>query len=149
MSTREYEEFELTFTSTLHYLDLVQEISEKITRIMGFSEDERYWIGLSLRESVTNAILHGNKGDESKKVAVRFSLQPDRLVIRVSDEGEGFDESKVPDPLAPENLLKPSGRGIFYMRQFMDNVEYELIPSGGLEVKMQKMVNQEERRRVK
>ena len=92
------------------------EAPEKIGRMAGFDEDARYWIGLSIRESVTNAVHHGNKLDATKKVGVRFESLPDRLVICVQDEGEGFAESDVPDALDPENLLKPSGRGIFYIR---------------------------------
>ena len=134
-------ELELSFGSHLGYLDLIQELSEKIGRMAGFDEDARYWIGLSIRESVTNAVHHGNKLDATKKVGVRFESLPDRLVICVQDEGEGFAESDVPDALDPENLLKPSGRGIFYIRSFMDEVCYEILPEGGCEMRMEKRLN--------
>jgi serine/threonine-protein kinase RsbW len=94
-----------------------------------------------VRESVTNAILHGNKLDQDKRVGLRFSISGNRLVIRVRDEGEGFDESKLPNPLDPENLLKPSGRGIFYVRSFMDEVKCVHLPGGGWEVRMEKRLN--------
>lgn len=134
-------EVEIFFGSRFGYLDLIQDFSEAIGRMVGFDEDSRYWIGLSIRESVTNAIQHGNKLDESKKVAVRFQIMPDRLVICVQDQGEGFDDSKIPDPLDPDNLLKPSGRGIFYVRSFMDDVRYRVLPGGGLEMRMEKRLN--------
>ena len=132
---------EISFGSQLEYLDLIQEISEAIGRMAGFDEDARYWIGLSIRESVTNAIQHGNKFDENKKVGIQFESLPDRLVICVQDEGKGFDESQIPDPLESENLLKPEGRGIFYVRSFMDEVCYKLLPKGGWEMRMEKRLN--------
>ncbi|MEE8348697.1 MAG: ATP-binding protein [Acidobacteriota bacterium] len=134
-------ELEISFGSHLGYLDLVQELSDKISLLVGFDEDARYWIGLSVRESVTNAVHHGNELDEEKKVGVRFESWPDRLVIYVQDEGEGFEESDVPNALDPENLLKPSGRGIFYVRSFMDEVCYEILPEGGCEMRMEKRLN--------
>ena len=135
------DEIEISFVSRLQYIDLVEGISDSITQMAGFDEDTCYWIGLSLRESVTNAIQHGNKLDEGKRVGVRFEIEPDRLVILVQDQGEGFDESKLPDPRAPENLLKPSGRGVFYVRSFMDDVSFRCLPEGGLEVRMEKRLN--------
>lgn len=131
-------ELEITFGSHLGYLDLIQELSEKISLMAGFDEDSRFWIGLSIRESVTNAVQHGNKMDVTKKVGIRFESLPDRLVICVQDEGEGFDESDIPDALDPENLLKPRGRGIFYVRSFMDEVCYRTLPEGGCEMRMEK-----------
>ncbi len=133
--------FELTFKSQLDYLDIVQEFSEGVGRMAGLDEDGRYWIGLSVRESVINAILHGNQQDESKNVGISFRLDPGRIVIRVRDEGNGFDEKQLPNPLDTENLLKPSGRGIFYVRSFMDTVHYRGLPEGGWEMRMEKRLN--------
>ena len=135
-------ELEISFGSELRYLDVLQGVSDSLTRMLHFDDDTRYWVGMSVRESVTNAILHGNKMDEDKRVWVRFSLDPDRLVICVRDQGAGFDESKLPDPLDPRNLLRPSGRGIFYIRTFMDDVQYTHLPEGGMEVRMEKRLNQ-------
>src|SRR4029434_5392061 len=92
----------------------------------------------AVREAVANAIKHGNKLDVKKKVSATFELQGNELEIRISDEGQGFDPSAVSDPLNPQNLLKPSGRGIFYMRTFMDRVQYEFHPGGGTSLVMTK-----------
>lgn len=136
-------EVELSFGSRYGYLDLVQDVSDRVTRMAGLDEDGRYWVGLSIRESVINAIQHGNQLDNSKKVGVRFKICPDRLVIYVQDQGEGFDTTSIPDPLDPDNLLKPSGRGIFYVRSFMDDVSYKTLPEGGMEMRMEKRLNHE------
>lgn len=132
---------DLNFTSCLDYLDIVQEVSDGIGKLMGFDADGCYWISLSVRESVTNAILHGNKRDVAKRVGLSFMMDEGRLQIAVTDEGNGFDESQLPDPLEPANLLKPSGRGIFYVRSFMDEVRYRALPEGGWQMIMEKRLN--------
>jgi serine/threonine-protein kinase RsbW len=134
-------DLEITFGSQFGYLDFVEEISDAITRMVGFDEDTRFWITLSIRESVVNAIQHGNQSDESKKVGIRFQSLPDRLVIFIQDEGEGFDESQIRDPLKPENLLQTGGRGVFFVRSFMDEVDWKLLPEGGMEMRMEKKLN--------
>ena len=131
----------MSFGSELCFLELVQDVSESIGRMVGFDEDGRYWVSLSVRESVTNAIMHGNNEDAAKKVGVRFTISKDRLIICVQDEGGGFDEGRLPDPLDPSNILKPSGRGIFYVRCFMDDVRYRRLPEGGWEMRMEKKLN--------
>jgi serine/threonine-protein kinase RsbW len=108
---------------------------------MGFDEDSSHWIGMSVRESVTNAIQHGNKLDQSKKVDIRFEVSPEQLDVYVADQGNGFQIEDLPSPLDPENLLKPSGRGIFYIRSFMDSVEFRKLSRGGMEVHMVKRVS--------
>jgi serine/threonine-protein kinase RsbW len=105
---------------------------------MGFDEDTAHWIGMSVRESVTNAIQHGNKLDLDKKVDIKFTVGPEQLEISVKDQGPGFHVEELPSPLEPENLLKPSGRGIFYIRSFMDEVEFKSSPQGGMEIRMVK-----------
>ena len=135
------EDFRISFGSNIQYLDLIQELALSITKLIGIEEDLSYWIGLSVRESVTNAIRHGNKQDETKKVGLRFKISPDRLMILVQDEGKGFDISSLPDPLDQDNLLKPSGRGIFYVRTFMDDVRFRNRPEGGFEVRMEKRLD--------
>jgi serine/threonine-protein kinase RsbW len=101
-------------------------------------------VGVAVRESVINAIKHGNAGDERKRVHVEFTpLDVDRpagISIRVRDEGPGFDPDALPDPLAPENMLKSSGRGIFLIRSFMDELVLRRAPEGGMEVFMVKRV---------
>jgi serine/threonine-protein kinase RsbW len=96
---------------------------------------------MSVRESVTNAIQHGNKLDPNKSVGVCFEMAPDRLSISVRDQGNGFRAEMIPNPLDADNLLKPSGRGIFYIRTFMDEVEFKALSQGGMEVHMVKKVS--------
>lgn len=143
MSSLTNTDVEVSIASDLHYLDMVQEISDKISESMGFEDDSRYWIGLSVREAVTNAIQHGNQNDRDKKVSLKFQIEPDRLRISVKDQGPGIEESEIPDPLDPQNLLKPGGRGIFFIRSFMDSVQFSRCPEGGYELIMEKLQNQE------
>jgi serine/threonine-protein kinase RsbW len=131
---------EIRIGSALEYLDLVQTLTDCITDFMGFDDDTAHWIGMSVRESVTNAIQHGNKLDPSKRVEISFEVAPDHLEITVRDQGKGFQSDRLPNPLDPENLLKPSGRGIFYIRSFMDEVEFIPRTQGGMEVHMVKKV---------
>ena len=123
-------------------LDLVQVASDRVTQLAGLDDDAIHWVGVAVRESVINAIKHGNRQDPGKEVTVEFAFEPNgtssSLVIRVSDEGIGFEPNGVADPLAPENLLKSSGRGIFFMRSFMDAVAIARRPEGGMEVRMVK-----------
>jgi serine/threonine-protein kinase RsbW len=133
----------LEFTSAFEMLDFVQVVSEHLGRSVGLDDDARHWVSVAIRESVINAIKHGNRNDVSKHVFVdletRSNGQPE-LAIRVRDEGEGFDPELIADPLAPENLLKASGRGIFLIRSFMDNVQLGRAPEGGMEIRMTKRV---------
>lgn len=131
---------EIRIGSALEYLDLVQTLTDCITRFMGFDDDTAHWIGMSVRESVTNAIQHGNRLDPGKRVDIRFDCAPGCLDIFVKDQGNGFQVDRLPNPLDPENLLKPSGRGIFYIRSFMDEVEFIPHVEGGMEVHMVKKV---------
>jgi serine/threonine-protein kinase RsbW len=129
----------LEFCSAFDMLDFVQLVSDHLCKRIGFDEDSMHWVGVAVRESVINAIKHGNQNDERKMVHVEFvSSSGGELVIAVRDEGEGFDPEIIADPLAPENVLKSSGRGIFLMRNFMDDVSLRRIPDGGMEVRMVK-----------
>ena len=132
----------LEFCSAFDMLDFVQLVSDHLCRRVGFDEDSMHWISVAIRESVINAIKHGNRSDLAKMVHVEFttSTDPDAggLTISVRDEGEGFVPEEVADPLAPENLLKSSGRGIFLIRSFMDNVRLQRAPEGGMEIRMTK-----------
>jgi len=98
-------------------------------------EDE-YWLVTALREAVANAIRHGNHQDPSRRVWVDFAIRDRTVTMRVEDEGNGFDPGAVPDPTSPENLLRPSGRGIFYIRQFMSQVDFSRAPHGGTSLTM-------------
>ncbi|HXH24583.1 MAG TPA: ATP-binding protein [Vicinamibacterales bacterium] len=132
----------LDVQSTFEMLDFVQVVGDHVARLVGLDDDTVHWIGVALRESVINAIKHGNRNDERKRVHVEFTplehSSPPGLAIRVRDEGSGFDPSTLPDPLAPENILKASGRGIFLMRSFMDELVLQRAPEGGMEVVMVK-----------
>ncbi len=134
----------LEFRSHFDMLDFVQVVSDEMGRLVGLDTDSTHWVSVAVRESVVNAIKHGNREDEDKRVTVEFILTPvgapTRLTVRVVDQGEGFDPVEVADPLAPENLLKSSGRGIFFMRNFMDDLRLQRAPEGGMEVVMVKTV---------
>ena len=132
----------LNFDSTFEMLDLVQVVSDHVARLAGLDEEARHWVNVAVRESVINAIKHGNRNDTQKRVHVEFtpleSEAPGGVLIRVRDEGPGFDPASVPDPLAPENLLKGSGRGIFLIRSFMDEMTLQRAAEGGMEMVMVK-----------
>jgi serine/threonine-protein kinase RsbW len=131
----------LEFASVFEMLDCVQVVSDYLGRSVGLDEDDRHWVGVAVRESVINAIKHGNRNDASKHVHVDFETSAStvpQITIRVRDEGEGFDPDEIADPLAPENLLKASGRGIFLIRNFMDHVLVQRAPEGGMEIRMTK-----------
>ncbi len=134
----------LEFSSAFEMLDLVQIVSDAFGRLAGLDEEGLHWISVAIRESVINAIKHGNRNDATKSVFVEFAClppaHPTELVVHVRDQGEGFDPSSLLDPLAPENLLKSSGRGIFFMRNFMDDVSLRRLPDGGMEVRMVKKI---------
>ena len=133
----------LEFTSAFEMLDFVQIVSDHMSRGVGLDEDAAHWVSVAIRESVINAIKHGNRNDSSKHVFVEFetaTAEVPELTIRVRDQGEGFDPKTVADPLAPENLLKSSGRGIFLIRNFMDDVQLQRAPQGGMEIRMVKRV---------
>ena len=129
---------ELTIASQLDFIDLVTALTDNITQMVGFDEEASYWINMAVRESVANAIEHGNKYDPQKSVDIRFTVGVDALRVTVRDYGEGFDPGSLPDPLDPNNLLNPAGRGILYMRTFMDSVEYTRHPESGMIATMTK-----------
>ena len=134
----------IEFGSAFDMLDFVQVVSDYVGRLAGLDDDSLHWVSVAVRESVVNAIKHGNQHDIAKRVAVEFTQvpaqDPQELVIRVEDEGEGFDPESIANPLAPENLLKSSGRGIFLIRSFMDDVEVKRRATRGMEVRMVKRV---------
>ena len=136
--------FRLNLQSHLDVLDYVQVVCDELCALARFDEDSEHWVGVAVRESVINAIKHGNRESPDKQVHVEFTFVDNgdtgHLEIRVQDEGEGFDPDEVGDPLAPENLLKSSGRGIFFMRSFMDELVLQRRPEGGMEVRMRKQL---------
>lgn len=108
----------------------------------GFDEDEQHQIGMSVRECMVNAVVHGNRYSSKKKVHLETERSGDSLIITIGDEGEGFDLSSLPDPLAPENLLRQSGRGLLLIRAFMDDFDLHPRPGGGTEVRLVKKLAQ-------
>ena len=134
----------LEFTSGVEMLDLVQVVADHVGHDCGFDDDAVHWVGVAIRESVINAIKHGNRNDAAKRVFVEFETATKadvpELAIRIRDQGEGFDPEKVANPLDAENLLKSSGRGIFLIRNFMDDVQLQRAPEGGMEIRMVKRV---------
>jgi len=119
--------------STLASVDHAEEIAVGVAQRAGFEEDDLLKIGMAVRESVVNAVVHGNRYNANKKVSFSVVKNPQRLTVRVADEGEGFDYEDVPDPLAPENLMRSSGRGIFLIRSFMDELLIRRLEPGGME----------------
>ena len=128
----------LVLDSTLESVDVAEERILAEAAQAGFDEDEQHHIGMSVRECMVNAVVHGNRYNARKKVHVGVSRLADRFEITIADEGEGFDMNKLPDPLAEENLLRHSGRGLLLMQAFMDEFEIRPRPPQGTEVRMVK-----------
>ena len=129
-----------TLDSTLETVDSAEQAASRIATESGFDDDEVMRIAMAVREAAVNAVLHGNAYDPGKKVSLAFERTGGDLVITIRDQGKGLDLNKIPDPLAPENLLKTSGRGIFLIRSFMDEVQ--IHPSQtGTEIKLIKHVH--------
>ncbi len=119
----------LTLPSSLASVDQVEQIAEQYAQLAGFDEDTIPHIAMAVREACVNAVLHGNAYSTRKHVTAAFEMTDDSLTIRVADEGSGLDPDSIPDPLAPENILRGSGRGIFLIRAFMDEVHFrQLFP---------------------
>ncbi len=129
---------EVVIANQFEMIELVQSVLDDLTELVDFDEETVHWMGMALREALNNAIKHGNKLDPGKHVRVTFDLLPETLEIKVLDEGDGFDVASLPDPTEPANLLKPSGRGIFYMRKFMDRLEFKTEKNKGTEVHLVK-----------
>jgi serine/threonine-protein kinase RsbW len=132
------ETIELSIDSKLEFVRPVESLAKSVSAKLGFDEDDADWIELAVREAVVNAIKHGNHYLADKRVDIQFLVGQDAMTIHVRDCGEGFDPTRLPDPLDPENLLNPTGRGILWMRTFMDEVEYSAHPDGGCVVRMRK-----------
>jgi len=132
---------ELTLESDLSNVEVAEEVARRIATTAGFGEEDQHRIDLAVHETVINAIAHGNKSDPHKQVRLRFQIHSDRLEIRIRDQGSGFDPRRVADPLADQNVLRVSGRGVFLTRTFMDDYRVETPPGGGTEVILVKRLN--------
>jgi serine/threonine-protein kinase RsbW len=130
--------FHLAVGSRFENIELVQVVLRDYLERLGMEEDARHWVDLAVREALANAIKHGNAEDPSKQVQVDLEVEGEDVVIRVEDEGAGFDPAQVVDPLAPGNILKTNGRGILFMEKFMDEIHYGAGPGGGTRVTLRK-----------
>ena len=133
---------EMTLETQVESVNLAEEMCLRVAEAAGFGEDDCYRIGMSVREGVINAFHYGNEERPEKKIHLAVDLTAEKMIIHVLDEGIGFKLADVPDPLAEENLLSTSGRGIFLMRTFMDEFELRRTPQGGAEVIMTKKLGQ-------
>lgn len=119
-----------TLESSLESVNRLEHTAEEIAKKAGVDEDEVFRISMAVREAAVNAVLHGNAYDPAKRVSASFETSENNLTIRIADQGQGLDPDTLPDPLAPENLLRGSGRGIFLIRSFMDEVHFRLLHPG-------------------
>ena len=128
--------------SSYETIELAEAALNEVCEAVGIHGETRYWAGMALREALANAIKHGNKLNPDKRVYVEIIVEPHaRLRMVVEDEGEGFDPSQLGDPRDPENVLRTSGRGIFYIRHFVDEVVISPAPGGGTKVELIKNLN--------
>ena len=119
-----------SLNSTMESVSEVEAAADKLAEAAGLDEDERFRFGMAVREAAVNAVLHGNEYDPAKKITVKLENTGTDLVISVADQGKGVDPDTLPDPLAPENLLRGTGRGIFLIRSFMDEVHFRQLHPG-------------------
>jgi serine/threonine-protein kinase RsbW len=129
---------EVTLETVLDSVDLAESIVMRVAEAAGFDEEDLHKIGMSVREGVINAYNYGNQQDRGRKLFLKVELEEKRMVIRIIDQGDGFDMGEVPDPLAEENLMRTSGRGLFLMKSFMDEFTVQRGPTGGAELVMSK-----------
>lgn len=132
------EKIQTTLESTLDSVDKAEALVIEEAEKAKFDEDEQHQIGMAIRECMVNAVVHGNRYNKKKSVHLEIARSSEALIVVIGDEGEGFDMSSLPDPLAPENLLRQSGRGLLLIRAFMDEVDLHPRPGGGTEVRLVK-----------
>ena len=131
----------LAIDSQFGNIELVQIVMEEALRKLDLDDEVAHSIGMAVREAVANAIKHGNDEDPSKRVEVDCGVEDGEVVIRVTDQGRGFDPERVADPLADPNIMKPNGRGIFFMKSFMDEIDYTFGADGGTVVTLRKRLS--------
>ncbi len=132
------EKFQTLLESKLQSVDKAEELVVSEAGKVGFDEDDQHQIGMAVRECLVNAVVHGNRYSSNKRVHLDIERSDNALTVVVGDEGDGFDLSSLPDPLAPENLLRQSGRGLLLIRAFMDEFDLHPRPGGGTEVRLVK-----------
>jgi serine/threonine-protein kinase RsbW len=128
--------------SVLESVDRAEELVVDVVRKAGIDEDDALSLGMAVRECAVNAVVHGNRYNLNKKVHLTIARTPAQVVIKIVDEGEGFELQGLPDPLAEENLLRHSGRGIFIIRAFTDDFKVRRLSPSGTEVTLVKNVTQ-------
>jgi serine/threonine-protein kinase RsbW len=126
--------------STLDSVDQAERVTLALARESGFEEEDLDRIGMSVRECMVNAVVHGNRYSSHKKVQLSLCRTAERLTIRIADQGEGFDPGQLPNPLEGENMFRESGRGIFLMKTFMDELQVRRLQPAGTEVTLIKNV---------
>ncbi len=132
---------EVSITSRFENIEVAERVLRDLCTAAGFSEDDASPLVSALWEALANAIRHGNRNDPRRRVHVALTIGGGVATIAVEDEGPGFDPDAVPDPTKPENLLRANGRGIFFMRQLMDRVEFSRRPDGGTLVTMERRLD--------
>lgn len=132
------ETVERALDSTLESVDRAEEIAVGAAQRAGFDDDDLMKIGMAVREGMVNAVVHGNRYNDKKKVRFSVAHGAEQLQVTIADEGEGFDFENLPDPLSPENLMATSGRGIFLIRSFMDEFRMRRLDPRGTEVTLVK-----------
>jgi serine/threonine-protein kinase RsbW len=122
--------YHIEIESDPNNLITVEEFVNYFAKDLGLKDEQLSALLLAVTEATTNAIVHANKCDLSKLVSVDAHIEDSKLIIKVKDEGKGFDPTKIPNPTEPENLLKDSGRGVYLMRVYMDEVKYNITTTG-------------------
>ena len=123
--------------STLESVDAAEALVLKIAEESGFEEEDLHKIGMAVREAMVNAVVHGNRYNLKKKVHLNVVFEGEQLFVRIVDEGEGFEPQELPDPLAEENLLRQSGRGLLLIKAFVDEFDmHKAEPPLGTEVRL-------------
>lgn len=130
MASLKPQKFELKFSSDIKYLENVEKLSSKVAQYAKLSESDSDDLGIVTTELVNNAIHHGNNNDPDKFVHIVFTVDQEKIELRIMDQGSGFNPDKLKDPLAPENLLNESGRGIFLIQNLMDGLEFKFSDTG-------------------
>lgn len=134
----------IDFESRMDILEPIQAFVDRLAAVGGLDEDGIHDLSVSVRECVVNALKHGNRLDTEKRVTVTFGLAAGAIEVWIQDQGAGFNPDAVPDATAPENLLNAAGRGLFFMRAFMSEVEYIFPPEGGTIVRLVKTIEKTE-----
>jgi len=129
---------DVTLPTQLESVDLAEGIVVRAAEAAGFDDETVHKLGIAVREGVINAYTYGNRQDPRKRIHLQVEFDPERMIVHIRDEGGGFELEEVPDPLAEENLMRTSGRGLFLVRAFVDHVVVRRPPSGGAELVLSK-----------